>query len=389
MPLSHGAAIVAPSGPASTTAAPESANGPAATSCGPPSARLRVAWPSFSVAIAPGSSPPQAVRPAASSAAARLQVRADSISVFMPGKVAHRAVPASFGRPEAGRSPCEDREPRLTRSLRARRMAAPLARARDLRRGEVVQGAHTGESPMSQDLTVTIAGGAERASELLTLYEIGDDDLLHVRALGRHLAPQIDAIIDEFYVWMKARSLYDQFFSDEELFRQTRDLQTDTWKDFFVANVDQDYVRRRQVIGKTHARIGLPLQAYLGAMNQFLSMFPGARAFEGDGGRRIRRRGVRDHQAGPPRHGDRRGRVHAHHEPAHRPAEPGADRDVHAGDRHLAGHPDAADRGRDRLQARDGHHERDAVAHRRDRAPRSSSSTSRAWRWSTPRWPTT
>ena len=108
--------------------------------------------------------------------------------------------------------------------------------------------------------------GADAAS-LLNQFRITDADLELVRKFGKKIKPNLKAYVDEFYVWLEVQPYFDSFFRDEQHVEKTKNLQVEYWHKFFDANVDDDYVESRRYIGKVHARIELPLDIYMSAMN--------------------------------------------------------------------------------------------------------------------------
>lgn len=113
----------------------------------------------------------------------------------------------------------------------------------------------------------------ESAQELLGLYRLTTDDLQRVREHGRIVSPRLDRFIELFYDWMRTQPEYDQFFSSPKKLAAVQEMQRDYWLQFFEARVDETYVRRRQQVGESHARIGLSLPAYFGAMNVSLFLW--------------------------------------------------------------------------------------------------------------------
>ena len=117
-----------------------------------------------------------------------------------------------------------------------------------------------------QTATIAAAGTAD-AEELRKLYHIAPDDLERVHGVGKRLLPNMEAHVEAFYVWLKGEPFYEEFFSDAATQARVAKQQQAYWTDFFSGQVDDDYVAKRRGVGETHARIGLPLQAYLPAMN--------------------------------------------------------------------------------------------------------------------------
>ena len=108
--------------------------------------------------------------------------------------------------------------------------------------------------------------GADAAS-LLNQFRITDADLKLVRTFGEKFKPEIDGYVDEFYVWLRPQPFFARFFADERLVEKTKGLQADYWREFVDAIVDDAYIEARRHVGSVHARIELPLDIYMSAMN--------------------------------------------------------------------------------------------------------------------------
>jgi len=125
---------------------------------------------------------------------------------------------------------------------------------------------------MLQTVAVSTSGNAG-AEELRNLYQLSAGDLRRVKVLGERILPGLAGHVDEFYKWMRGEPFYLEFFSDDVTQARVEKLQHRYWQDFFSGTVDDDYVAKRRAVGEAHARIGLPLQAYLAAMNVSLHLF--------------------------------------------------------------------------------------------------------------------
>ncbi len=101
-----------------------------------------------------------------------------------------------------------------------------------------------------------------------------------VRFVGAALSPRVPEMIEDFYVWLRGFSDFARFFADPRMLQRVKAQQNDYWTDFLAADVDDAYVERRRVIGRTHARIELGLLIYLLAM-EFVSAWL-RRAIEAD-----------------------------------------------------------------------------------------------------------
>jgi rsbT co-antagonist protein RsbR len=104
-------------------------------------------------------------------------------------------------------------------------------------------------------------------AELRELYTVDDADLEHVRRIGERASDRLDSVIADFYTWLRGEPWFDEFFSDPATLERVTREQRLYWEAFMAGRVDDDYVARRHTVGQVHARIGLPMYAYLAAMN--------------------------------------------------------------------------------------------------------------------------
>lgn len=105
------------------------------------------------------------------------------------------------------------------------------------------------------------------AASLLEQFRITDADLDLVRTFGEKFKPELEAYIDKFYEWLTVQPYFSNFFTDEQQIERVRGLQVDYWRVFFDANVDDAYIEARRHVGSVHARIELPVDIYMSAMN--------------------------------------------------------------------------------------------------------------------------
>ncbi len=117
------------------------------------------------------------------------------------------------------------------------------------------------------EVTLTSAGHGTDATSLLNQFRITDADLELVRTFGEKFKPDLEAYVEEFYDWLTVQPYFSSFFPNEQLITKTKALQADYWREFFDANVDDAYVEARRHVGTVHARIELPLDIYMSAMN--------------------------------------------------------------------------------------------------------------------------
>lgn len=111
------------------------------------------------------------------------------------------------------------------------------------------------------------------AQGFVTQYRLTGPDLDRIRTHGQAVIPRLDLFIEKFYDWMRTLPEFTQFFASPQKLATVQNLQRDYWTRFFQGRVDDDYFSRRQQVGETHARIGLPLQAYFAAMDVSLHLW--------------------------------------------------------------------------------------------------------------------
>lgn len=103
---------------------------------------------------------------------------------------------------------------------------------------------------------------------LLERFEITEDDLKRVREYGKVIAPKSGQFVEEFYGWLRLQPEFKQFFQSEAKLAEVQALEEVYWRQFFTANIDENYIKSRRKVGVVHARIGLSLPSYLAAMNR-------------------------------------------------------------------------------------------------------------------------
>jgi rsbT co-antagonist protein RsbR len=110
------------------------------------------------------------------------------------------------------------------------------------------------------------------AQQLLARHQVGPHELQLVREFGKGVIDRLDVFIDRFYDWMIEQPEFALFFSDDQRLHRVKRLQSNHWKTFFEAEIDERYVRMRHDVGAVHARIGLGLPAYFSAMDMSLTL---------------------------------------------------------------------------------------------------------------------
>ena len=112
-----------------------------------------------------------------------------------------------------------------------------------------------------------------RLATLLTLYSISDDDKEKIHSYGNVVMPKLDEFVALFYDWLKKQPDFEVFFPDEATLIHVQTMFREYWQAFFRDDLDEAYLGKRDRIGETHARIGLPLTIYFAAMHRSLKLF--------------------------------------------------------------------------------------------------------------------
>ena len=127
---------------------------------------------------------------------------------------------------------------------------------------------------MNDKLTViSPKGSVSRLATLLELYSISDDDTEKIHSYGDIVVPKLDDFVSLFYDWLRKQPEFEEFFPDEETLVYVQKMSRGYWEEFFRPELNDDYIEKRQKIGETHARIGLPLTIYFAAMHRSLKLF--------------------------------------------------------------------------------------------------------------------
>ena len=110
----------------------------------------------------------------------------------------------------------------------------------------------------------------ETAAEVqptLLKFNIGEEDVQLVRAAGASLAPQLTAMVDDFYVWLGRQDAYQTYFANNpRTLERVRQLQHRHWQTMFECKLDADYFAGRRRIGAVHAHVDLPNDIYYAGM---------------------------------------------------------------------------------------------------------------------------
>ena len=114
-------------------------------------------------------------------------------------------------------------------------------------------------------------GSSSKTSELTAIdlrrqFNISDKDLQLIRSFADLGLVDENLLVADFYVWLQAEAWFKTFFPSG-IVKSVRDLQSKYWTEFLSAAVDDDYVSRRISLGNVHAKINLPVRAYIAGMS--------------------------------------------------------------------------------------------------------------------------
>ena len=112
-----------------------------------------------------------------------------------------------------------------------------------------------------------------RLTTLLELYSISNNDTEKIHSYGDIVVPKLGEFVSLFYDWLRKQPEFEEFFPDEETLNYVQKMSRGYWEEFFRPKFDDDYLEKRDKIGETHARIGLPLTIYFAAMHRSLKLF--------------------------------------------------------------------------------------------------------------------
>lgn len=101
--------------------------------------------------------------------------------------------------------------------------------------------------------------------------QFNDKDVERLESINEQAEKYADEVIEEFYEHLMSFEETRQFFRDQEqLLSHVKNLQRAYFLRLTRGNYDEEYIENRLKIGKTHERIGLPVDSYLGMYNFYL-----------------------------------------------------------------------------------------------------------------------
>ncbi|REJ96479.1 MAG: hypothetical protein DWQ35_04600 [Planctomycetota bacterium] len=125
------------------------------------------------------------------------------------------------------------------------------------------RGWEDGELPLNQREQIDL----ERRLAYLGLSE---EDATRLRSLMETFSQTEDAFVNAFYQHLDSFEETAQFLHEPELVARLRDLQREHFASLLTAEWNEEYVAERIRVGRTHARVGLGPQWFLGGYGQYV-----------------------------------------------------------------------------------------------------------------------
>lgn len=110
-----------------------------------------------------------------------------------------------------------------------------------------------------------IANVGERVSDRLTFMGINDETLQHIREAYSLIAPHKDEIVNEFYEKITSVELLNEIISEYSTVERLRQTMAIYLEQFLQADVNEEYVQTRIVVGEVHSRISLTAEHFISA----------------------------------------------------------------------------------------------------------------------------
>jgi methyl-accepting chemotaxis protein len=99
----------------------------------------------------------------------------------------------------------------------------------------------------------------------LEQFSLTGDAAEHLRAAGRLIIPELDSVLGRFYERALGNTVSASFFKSQAVIDHARNAQKTHWIRLLSADFSADYESSVDRIGRTHARIDLPLNQYMSA----------------------------------------------------------------------------------------------------------------------------
>ena len=109
--------------------------------------------------------------------------------------------------------------------------------------------------------------------DVLIRHLITKKDLENVCTYGKIMIPKLTNYVEKFYEWMHQQIEFQEHFQEESRLKRVKNSQIVFWHSFFKAEINENYLKERRGVGEAHAKIGLSLSAYFGALSRSQDLF--------------------------------------------------------------------------------------------------------------------
>ena len=114
----------------------------------------------------------------------------------------------------------------------------------------------------------------ELVEDRLRFLEIDQEVLAELKRARQYIEPEIDNMLAGFYALILQDVALHALFKDADSVRHARESQKKHWlKNVLSGKFGSAYFSRADKIGRTHARVGLAPQAYIGGYSKMLTQF--------------------------------------------------------------------------------------------------------------------
>jgi hypothetical protein len=108
----------------------------------------------------------------------------------------------------------------------------------------------------------------------LRFLEIDDAVIDELSKARKILEPELDRMLDSFYAHVSEEPQLKGLFPDDEAMVRARKAQKNHWlESLLTGEFTSDHAERAEVIGRTHARVGLTPNWYIGGYSNMLTQF--------------------------------------------------------------------------------------------------------------------
>jgi PAS domain S-box-containing protein len=132
-----------------------------------------------------------------------------------------------------------------------------------------VEGDPAGESRV-EALSATIGVTEAEISCRKELLQLRDEDVERLSSIGELAKEYADPVIESFYAHLLSFEETAAFFTDPKVLAHAKQMQKEYFLGLTAGDYGEAYVENRLRVGAVHARIGVPVKAYLGMYSFYL-----------------------------------------------------------------------------------------------------------------------